>query len=367
MQLLPLFKLESFIVAGFLPATYPRKGGGMGKIAGLKLKIIVCFFVLVALLSGCSAQFMDKHFDKNVRPTRGPFTFKFALDLKVVSDPSGADVYVNEVNRGKTPLKLELRPSASIPAGSVDVNRKTVIRVFSEGGIERIKVAKEGYLDQEITFPKGSYRIIGQTDSLNVPDFLRFDLDKDSPIVESGTWTVKLRFCSTEPYRKAFEAQLDRGDYGKAEEIRMEWIDFIKSFAENSRTRSMRVELAKLEGVVGITDPFLVPLREKLLQKLREEDYETALKIQQLIINRENQLRPPPPPQTIVIRDSEGKDRIVNISPQEAKVPDQIVVEQKKRYGVTDVMGALNTLGVTAPLTKKDMAGFKLIDILLGR
>ena len=284
------------------------------------------------------------------------------LRLYVDSEPPGAFAKFLW-KECETPGYLEIGSLWEInqaPGNKLDTNR-----LVSAPG-KTLTVNKEGYFEKSIVFPNYGFpsNIIG----LRIPETLEC-VKEDSPrYYNSGYYSVKLTPISTRKYRNAFETHLDRREYEKAEVVRREWAKFIKSIPEKNRTESLRSGLDKLEGVIGLTDTILVPLREKLLQKLNNEDYESALKIQQLIINREAQLRPPPPPQqTIVIRESsEGKDRVINVQSPEVKVPDKIVVEQKQRYGVTDVVD--NLMKVQGKqLADKDKAGFKLIDILLGR
>jgi len=164
-----------------------------------------------------------------------------------------------------------------------------------------------------------------------------------------------------EDFRGEFELALDDSNYIRAEDIRLDWLDYLESKPYELLSRKEQKYLKNLRGIVGLADPILVPLRTKLLSAIKADHYDDALKIQRLILNREDQ---------ILASTARGEEKPTadtsryNVS--RGNEPIRIEHQNVPRYGATDVGEQFGIL-LQRRLSDKERAGLKLIDIFLGR
>jgi hypothetical protein len=175
-----------------------------------------------------------------------------------------------------------------------------------------------------------------------------------------------------------FYLALEKENYDEAEEIRLMWIDWLKSqlynkeyligMGNNFKTtkcpplpdnvkRKVNNQLSKLERTVGLTDPILISLRKELMIAIKNKKWDDVSKIQNLISAKVKELAPPPQP--IIISGGSQTPVIV-------EQPSKIQFERLPRYGVSDYARVLSIMG-GKKMTSKDAATLKLFDMILGR
>lgn len=159
---------------------------------------------------------------------------------------------------------------------------------------------------------------------------------------------------------------IDQGDYYGAEELRLGRINDLerqlgenkeffsdKSVPESGLTATNAVqgqlinsELDRLKHTVGLLDPQLMGLRKQLLVKLKEGNVDAAFALAQAVEAMEKRYFPLEPPPTIVVRESirEGTGSSGEVQAVQTGGRQEIVVQQKPYYGVTNIVQALGAM-----------------------
>jgi hypothetical protein len=169
------------------------------------------------------------------------------------------------------------------------------------------------------------------------------------------------------PFKAMFYLSVESENYDKAEIIRRSWIGQLQEIKEVYVERDIIVPHAvnyhidKLTSVVGLTDSMLVKLRKELSIALKENNWDDAQKIQNIIALRVKELRPSVT-QQIVVGQSGSRTIVQQPSTQHIKV------ERIPRYGAEDVGRAMSLLqGRGGRLTGKQTGALKFLDILMKR
>jgi hypothetical protein len=154
--------------------------------------------------------------------------------------------------------------------------------------------------------------------------------------------------------------EIERGDYYSAEEMRLTRISELENSLEENRKfakdgitttsqiheQLMKSELDRLKHMVGLLDPHLMGIRKQLLAKLKEGDVDAALALAKSVEAMEKKYFPPEPPKTIVVQ----APRREYVEPSRETQSDkaggkqEIMVQQKPYYGVTNIVQALGAI-----------------------
>jgi hypothetical protein len=170
------------------------------------------------------------------------------------------------------------------------------------------------------------------------------------------------------PFNAMFYLALEKEKYDEAEIIRRQWIASLEEIEniydkEFGEGKDLRVEyqLEKLTSVIGLTDPMLVTLRKELVTALKAKQWDDAQKIQNLVVSRTNELRPPQPQQAV------GSSSHTTVVVQQPSVQ-HLKVENVPRYGAEDVGRAMSLIsGQGGNLTDQETGTLKMFDIIMGR
>ncbi|UCF56234.1 MAG: hypothetical protein JSW15_09080, partial [Deltaproteobacteria bacterium] len=111
-----------------------------------------------------------------------------------------------------------------------------------------------------------------------------------------------------------FSKALENKNYKEAEIVRVRWISFLKDwqdyFKPNSREQlAIRYDINRLSKIIGLTDPDLMDLRNEYRIAKWNKDWNTALKIQQLINMKLEEIQKLPPPTSEKLRKLNPRDR----------------------------------------------------------
>jgi len=179
------------------------------------------------------------------------------------------------------------------------------------------------------------------------------------------------------PFKAMFYLALEKENYDEAELIRRNWVTCLNTIlqsndlktswlGEQKKINSLKInyQLEKLTRVIGLTDPMLVNLRKEMMTATKEKKWDDVQKIQNIIIAKEDRLRPPPPPAPQIIY---RNGQTVVVQPQQPS-EQHIIIEQVPRYGAEDVGRAVSLLnGKGGRLTDKQTGALRMFDILMGR
>lgn len=158
------------------------------------------------------------------------------------------------------------------------------------------------------------------------------------------------RIPSVYVFMKELTQTLASGEYTRAENMRLKRIDEIKNvlkFVDSPELLNTEVryqhdmlvkEQARLENIVGLSDPALCQLREKYIAAINNDKYDDATKIFDLIERMEKKYKPAPiqdVPQTVQV-----------VQGEQPQLPQKIIVEHQEAPSVGKQMRALSTMAV---------------------
>jgi hypothetical protein len=182
------------------------------------------------------------------------------------------------------------------------------------------------------------------------------------------------------PFEAMFYLALEQENYKGAETIRREWLKRLLVLKEGSYRlmfsqkfqdalggmlmSQIEQQIDQLTSVVGLTDPMLIKLRKKLVIAMDKDDWDSAQKIQSIITARTNELRPQQP--QVIVQGAPGYGGSNITVQQNMPSVQRHEVQMVPRYGVTDVVRAMNAMeGRT--MTREEAGAAKMLDIILGR
>jgi len=325
----------------------------MKKIA---LLLVVCF--MVSFL-GCVS---DPAFRNQGVAAKS--TMKYALQFRAVHNRCIRDIRYRTEARGYLSIEdLELALNSTCAD-------ETIEEYISKHGGK--KTYRKSLLGEMVKTTDGRFITIPHCNGVNQVLFLADAIEND--------WL---------PFKAMFYLSLENENYEKAELIRRSWASNLKKiitridkalnprrgFHSNwgeiatgltsqdcdSAKQKASYRIEKLTSVVGLTDSMLVKLRKELAIALKENDWDDAQKIQNIIASRVKELRPPVT-QQIVVGQSGSSTIVQQPSTQHIKV------ERIPRYGAEDVGRAVSLLqGRSGRLTSKQAGALKFFDILMKR
>ena len=178
---------------------------------------------------------------------------------------------------------------------------------------------------------------------------------------------------------------IDQGDYYGAEELRLYRINQLEHqlkqnkefFSDESVPESallitnavheqlIKSELDRLKHMVGLLDPQLMGLRKQLLAKLQEGDIDAAFALAKAVEAMEKRYFPPEPPKAVVVQ---APSQTYAQQPQR-QGKQEIVVQQKPYYGVTNIvqaLGAIRGSKLDPEAYQRAFGAAQLLDIIGG-
>lgn len=263
------------------------------------------------------------------------------------------------------------REIMNLPEELVNVATLGQYEVWVAGPIrdKKAREAHERRIEEHQQQVSGIYEVAKQRGYVTVEE-LDTVMDYRRPSLRPASAQVLLKLSDEDllPFKAMFYLALEKENYDEAEIIRRQWIASlgkIKEICDNTFGEGTALKTSyqfeKLTSVVGLTDPMLVTLRKELVTALKAKKWDDSQKIQNLIVSRANELKPPQPQ---VVASGGGQTTVVVQQPSEQ----YLKVENVPRYGAEDVGRAVSLLqGRGGSLTGEEEGTLKLFDIIMKR